>query len=204
MAETRISATLGPKDAGDISAALLTLDPKDTKTVAYLGAIYGKATGLSYRSNKYSEEPSIALVGAFEAQPFDANAAVVRAPSLFLNAAVQAMLVKAMIGDGEHAVTVAPKLGKKVDVDLGKEMPVRCEIGITRAEGEGAGYRFIINMIGEQEKVDVLDQMRAELIADSNSPRIKSLNNPERASLAPPAKAPTIAAPAKKAALKKK
>lgn len=204
MAETRIAATLGPKDAGDIAGALASLPANDTKSVAYLGAIYGKATGLSYRSNKYGDEASVALVGAFEAQPFDPNAAVVRAPSLFLNRAVQDMLVKAMMGDTPHSVTTAPKLGKKIDVDLGMAMPVRCEVGITRADGEGAGYRFVINMIGDQEKIDTLDEMRSELIAQANSPRIKQLTNANRVApkpqlAAPAGKVKAISAPKKKA-----
>lgn len=180
MADLRITNTIGPKDAGDINAALKTIPEGDGKTVAYLGAIFGKATGISYRSNKYSDEPSVALVGMFEAQPFDVNGAVVRGNSMFLNQAVQTMLVKAMLGDTPPSVTKAPKLGQKIDVDLGMEMPVKCEIGITRSDGEGVGYRFVINMIGDLTKVNALDQMRAEIINESASPRVKALADPNR------------------------
>lgn len=200
MADMRITNTIGPKDAGDIAAALKSIPEGDHKTVAYLGAIFGMASGISYRSNKYSDEPSTALVGVFEAQPFDPEAAVVRGNSMFLNQAVQAMLVKAMMGDTPHTVTKAPKLGQKVDVDLGMQMPVKCEVGLTRTDGEGQGYRFVINLIGAATKIDVLETLRNEITSESISERVKSLNDPNRkfAAVAAPAKPKAIAAPAKK------
>lgn len=177
MADMRITNTLGPKDAGDIATALKSIPEGDTKTVAYLGAIFGMASGISYRSNKYSDEPSIALVGVFEAQPFDVNGAVVRGNSMYLNQAVQQMLVKAMMGETPHSVQKAPKLGSKIDVDLGMQMPVKAEIGLVRSAGEGVGYRFIINMIGDAAKVDVLDELRREIISESASERVKRLGD---------------------------
>lgn len=206
MADMRITNTIGPKDAGDIAAALKAIPEGDTKTVGYLGAVFGMASGISYRSNKYSDEPSTALVGVFEAQPFDPAAAVVRGNSMFLNQAVQGMLVKAMMGETPHSVTKAPKLGQKVDVDLGLQMPVKAEIGIVRTAGEGVGYRFVINMIGALTKIDVLETLRAEITSESASDRVRSLNDPNRvlASLPAPGKPAAAIAGPKKASNKKK
>jgi hypothetical protein len=203
MSDVRITQTLKPSDVGNLSKTLESIPKGDTKTVAHLGVIIGMASGISYRSNKYSDEPSIAMIGVFEATPYDPAEATVRAQSLFLNAAVQAMLVKAMVGDKPLAVTKAPKIGQKIDEDLGLQMPIKCEIGVVRnANEQGVGYQYVINLIGALEKIDVLESLRSEIVKEGGE-RVKQIANVNRTfTTSRVAIAPTdvkkLAAPSKK------
>jgi hypothetical protein len=161
----RIAATLNAKDAGDLTKALAGISVTDTKTIAMLGTIIGMSDGLSYRANPYGDEPAIALTGVFEAMPFDPEGVTVQSASLFLPKSVQDILVKAAADGNEHAVTKAPKRGQKVDVPA-KQLKVMCEVGIRRTtskDGDSSGYEYIVNLIGEQQKIDVLESLRAEI-----------------------------------------
>lgn len=171
----RIVSTLGPKDAGDITKLLATIEPDDTKTIVYMGVILGKANGVSYRSNKFDpEKPAIALTGVFEATPYDPDGETVQGVSLFLPGAVQSMLVKAIGADEASPTGKVIKLGQKIDVDATKELLIRVEIGLQRADGDGVGYRFVINHAGEAEKIDALEGLRADLLKNGND-RMKAL-----------------------------
>lgn len=206
MTDTRLVTTLSPADAGVLKSALDSIAIDDTKTIAYLGVIIGMARGLSYRGNKFGDAPSIALIGVFEATPYDKDGAVVRGPSLFLPRAVQDMMVEAMIDGGEHAHTKAPKMGQKMDVDLGKQMQIKVEVGVMRtplnAKGmsDGVGYKYTVNVVGELEKIDVLENLRADVLSNGNE-RMKSIGNVER--IAAPSSVKKLAAPAKVAKKKK-
>lgn len=199
----RIAATLGPKDAGDITKALGSIAEGDTKTTAYLGVIYGKASGVSYRSNKFNpEQPAIALTGVFEAVPYDADGDTVQGGSLFLSGAVQDMLIKAMAVSTDSPTGKAIKLGQKIDVDAGKELIVKVEIGVKRNDGEGVGYTFVINHAGQPEKIDALEDLRGE-IGKTGNDRMRAViaGRPVQTLLAAPAAAKGGAS--KKAAKKK-
>lgn len=189
---TKMVATMGASDVGDIAKALSNIADNDTKTVAHLGVIVGMATGVSYRSNKFGDGPSIALIGTFEGTPYDPDSSVVISQSLFMPAAVQAALVSSIMGDKKHAVTKAPKIGQKVDLALdGVQMPVQCEIGVLRnADKSGAGYRFEVNLVGERQKIDVLEKLRADIIKNAPNERVRMLgqNQPKFTAIAPPKK----------------
>lgn len=171
----RIVQTMNAKDAGDITKALASIPENDTKTVAYLGVIIGMASGLSYRSNKYSDEPSVALTGIFEATPYDPNGETVQGASLFLAGAVQGMLVKAVRGDDVPPVTKAPKLGTAIDVPISVQLPIRVEIGIMRA-GDDGKYKWVTNIVGDPTKIDVLEGLRSEVVKHGNE-RMKMIGS---------------------------
>lgn len=164
---TRLAAKLNVTDVGDPLAALAAggVAETDTKTIAWLGHIMGMARGLSYRSNNFGDEPSIALIGVFESVPYDPANDVVRAPSLFMPRAIQAILTGAML-DGVTSDLVPSRItrGTKVDIPVGKEMKILFEVGCRRnAATGGAGYEFVVNQVGEVEKIDTLEKLRVEL-----------------------------------------
>lgn len=187
---TSIVATMGASDVGDITKALKDVADTDTKTIAHLGVIIGQADGVSYRSNKFGEGPSIALTGIFEGVPYDPESSVVQSKALFMPAAVQEILIASIMAGREHAVKKAPKIGQKIDLDLdGTKMPVKCEIGVHRsANKSGAGYQFVVNLVGARTRVDVLEKLRAEIVEQAPNDRVRMLgqNQPKYVAIAPP------------------
>jgi len=197
MSDLQIVQTLSTSNTGDITRALSTVAADDRKTIAYLGVIVGKANGVSYRSNKFDPgNPAIAMTGIFEATPYNTEDAIVRASSLFLPGAIQSILVKTLIGDAKSPVSKPLKLGQKIDVEAGKELLIKLEVGVKRNDNaEGVGYEYIINMVGDPERVEALESVKAEF-AKSDNPRIKAMmaGQPQ---LSAPVKSAAIAAPKK-------
>jgi len=183
---TRLASKLNVGDVSNPLAALArqNVAETDTKTIVWLGNIIGKANGLSYRSNNFGDEPSVALTGIFEPVPAFEGDDIVRAPSLFMPRAIQAMLVEAMRGS-DPAPVQSVKKGTKLDVP-GKEIKILFQVGCRRNSATGgAGYEFVTNQVGEIEKIDVLESLRAELATGKASPQ-----------LAAPAATPQIEKPA--------
>lgn len=157
---------MNPGDICDIQALFKEhkIADTDTKTLIPMGAIIGVANGLSYRKNNFGDAPSVALVGTFEAIPADPKADGARSPALFMPQSVQAMLVAALIGDGEAPITKMPKQGERIDINTGKSLKIMFEVSVRRnAAVGGAGYEFICSYAGEPEKIDVLENLRLEL-----------------------------------------
>lgn len=186
MSDLQIVQTLSTSNTGDITRALSGINADDRKTVTYLGVIVGKATGVSYRSNKFDPgNPAIAMTGIFEATPYNPLDAIVRASSLFLPGAIQNILVKTLIGDSKSPVTKPLKLGQKIDVEAGKELLIKLEVGVKRNDNaEGVGYEYVINMVGEPERVEALDSLKSDLAASDN-PRIKAMMAGKPLTIAP-------------------
>jgi len=186
---TRLASKLNVSDVAPVLPALAKagIADTDTKTIVWLGNIIGKANGLSYRSNNFGDEPSVALTGIFESVPADAENDVVRAPSLFMPRAIQAMLVAAMT-DGQPAPVTTIKRGTKLDVP-GKEVKIMFQVGARRnAATGGAGYEFVVNQVGEIEQIDVIEALRAELLTGKALPapqKVEVLAKPEPVKPAP-------------------
>ena len=151
--------------AGDLGNIREIKDKLEDKQEYWLGTIFGRARGLSYRANPQDPNtPSIALTGIFEGLPHDPDRALVRATRLFLPASVQGILVAAVRGDKKDAINKAPARGKAVEM-AGNEIEVVVEVGIRRNTKTEIGFEYITAYKPRANEIDPLSEMRKSLPA---------------------------------------
>jgi hypothetical protein len=125
----------------------IKMRPLEDKSIDCFGYITGRVTGLSYRSNQYSDEPAYVLKGTFKGIPTDPARKEIRAEYCILPRSMNAAVVAAVIGDGAHAIDKAPKRGQKLDVPYGNEIRFAVEVGCRRSDTE-IGYEYVNVMHG--------------------------------------------------------
>lgn len=144
--------------------ALVRGFPEGDKTVVMLGTVFGKAHGVSWRKNNFSDDiPASALMGIFEFIPSVIGRSILRAPALFLPASAQAIAVAAVSG-GKPPPSV-PKRGASVDA-VGDVVLIEFEIGV-RKDANAVGYAFVSNGKRELSQTDELAEMRAMLTSST-------------------------------------
>lgn len=165
MSSVEITRTLGPPYVNydlQAAAAALSADDKDRHM---LGTILGKATGLSYRHSKFSDDAAVALTGYFEFIPTDADVPRVTATSLFLPSTVHAVIIKQIEGDRERPVSGNLKRSDKpLDISMGVTVPIVAEISYSKTTGEGGrGYQYHVDIDTKAIKMeDLLADLRGD------------------------------------------
>jgi hypothetical protein len=121
--------------------------PKGDRNVVQLGTIFGRVRGLSLRSNIYSDEPSKAFVGIFEAVRSNGGPRI-RSSACFLPRTLNDTLAAAVQGEHKIPVDLTPKRGQKFDVYGLNEIVFAIEIGVMHDDSE-VGFRYVTKMHGE-------------------------------------------------------
>lgn len=172
-------------------AAIAAAIPDGNREAVTVGYIVGKASGLSYRANPNDpNQPSVGLMGIFEATPCDNAAPILVGKVIFLPKGAMDVLVPLFASiDQKDVPKKAPPKGKAIDLAATEVIPLQLEIGIRKNTGAGVGYEFAVSMPDTFRGEDMLADLRKDFIP---------------ASLAAPKTAtPQLAAPARKGAKKK-
>ncbi len=150
----------------NLQAQLATIEEGD-RSVHVIGHVLGKANGITYRNNPNGSEPSIGVIGQFEATPVDADAPVMVAPVIFLPTAFCKMLeTQLMKGKEKEIPKKSPAKGKGISIEGIGEIPLALEIGIRKNVGaSGVGYEFsVVQAIkGDDSAIDPFADIRALL-----------------------------------------
>jgi hypothetical protein len=171
----KVVNTMGVKDLAPrgLSAMLAGMEKGEELMI---GTIFGKASGVSYRSNKFGEEPAKALIGSFEGIPVDPDESTVAASRLFLPGNIQDLLV-AQVEKGNVAEKdrprKAPPIGKGVDRTGSEVVQFAVQVGIKKiVTDDGDKYQFVVAMPRDPNVKDDLADMRKGVIADmSKAPK---------------------------------
>ena len=171
----KVTTTLGVKDLAPkgLSAMLAGMSKGEEMMI---GTIFGKASGVSYRSNKFGEEPAKALIGSFEGIPVDPDESTVAASRLFLPGNIQNLLVaqveKANIVEKERPKK-APPIGKGVDRVGTEVIEFAVQVGIKKiVTDDGDKYQFVVAMPRDPNVKDDLADMRKAVLTDmSKAPK---------------------------------
>ena len=162
----KIVSTMGVKDVGgSLGAMIKEMETGDERMVV---TIFGKANGVSYRSNKFGDVPSKALIGTFEGIPVDPSRDSVRSSRAFLPSNIQNILIAAVEGeniDEKLRPKKAPPIGKGIDLEGVKVVSFVVEVGIRKiTTDEGDKYEYICAMPDKPEENDELADQRAEVL----------------------------------------
>ncbi len=146
-------------------AALAASIPDGDKEIRIIGYVIGKVRGVTYRANPNGDEPSLGLLGMFEATPTEEGRATIRSGVAFLPTAYTKMIADAIRGDQDVPKKAPPK-GKAIDLDGISELQLAVEIGIRKNTGAGVGYEFAVTQLTDDvSKEDALAEVRSFLPA---------------------------------------
>lgn len=182
MSQTvKIVSTMGVKDVGgSLGAMIKSMEKGDERMI---GTIFGKANGVSYRSNKFGDAPSKALIGTFEGVPLDPDMPSVRSSRAFLPNNIQSILIAAVEGeniDKKDIPKKAPPLGKGIDLEGVKVVEFIVEVGIRKiVTDEGEKYEYICAMPSKPDEKDDLADMRAVALSIMKREAPKQLAAPK-------------------------
>lgn len=178
--------------------------PEGSKEARVMGFMRGRAHGLSYRNNPQDEtKPSIALRGVFEGVPADPRRATLRGVRCYLPGSVHDMIVAAIRGDHDDAVTEMPKRGKAIDID-GNVVMFGVEVSVKRTDTP-IGYEYAVRTMRELVGNDPLADVREEFkIPDTMQARALAGSGPSITERAQVAKGDVAKLPAPKVKGKKR
>ena len=192
--------TLGAKHLGDPTIVRTWSADEIGKREHKLGAIMGRVTGISLRSNVFNDEPSIAFVGVFEGIGDDGRR--IRSSACFLPHTLNKMLAATVVGDHKLPIDKAPKRGQKIDVIGLNEIKFAVEISVQKDDSE-VGFRYITRMHGHDAFLvsDPLSDLRQFIPGAVLDASLLSIGEtPRTLPDAPTRQAEPVEAPAKKRA----
>lgn len=175
--ETQFIKKLASKNLGD-PAQIVSDQYKEGETV-WLGIIYGRASGLSYRADPGDEtKQSVGLTGVFKGIPADPDLPIFKATRCYLPGEYQDIMVANVrkispLGDGE---TPMPKKGQPIN-QVGNVVDFALKIGVQKMfrKDKTWGYMYVGDEIGDTAATDPLEEMEKKMGA-----KLLSLPAPEK------------------------
>lgn len=177
----RFAAKINPADMNPDLIKRVKELADGNKDEFLLGTVIGRIRGVSYRSNPFSSEPSVAFTGAFEAIPADKSRPPIQAPMCFLPNSVHDF-ISTVIHDAEglDLPVKAPERGKPENKRIDREVPIVVEIGVRHSKAP-IGYEFVSSLITKKANaVDVLSDLRDMANGLEPKPGQKALAGPKK------------------------
>jgi len=147
-------------------------DETDKRT-HWLGIIVGRATGLSFRTDKDDETVvRVALTGTFKGIPADDKLPFFVSTTCYLPSVVHGHVVemvrKSVAHDPETGEVIdisekdKPRKGKRFEMQ-GNVIEIALRIGTHRIAGTGVMYEYVVEQLSEMASVNPLADLEARL-----------------------------------------